>query len=153
MMKYEMLVLAAMTRLHNPNTKAIVEATGISERKVQTVVNGLIDNLGMKIKRIPTGRTFTFSIESWGVFESGEQVRSRLTDIQLLHSERPRSSYAAKHAYFESVKMHNFKESMRLEGIEVEPSALVSTASDRSAIRLQLIEKYKMLGSEGLLHG
>ncbi len=42
---------------------------------------------------------------------------------------------------------------MRLEGIEVEPSALVSTASDRSAIRLQLIEKYKMLGSEGLLHG
>jgi hypothetical protein len=89
-MKYELLVLAAMTRLESPNTQAIVAATGISERKVQSVVNSLIENLGLNIERKRQGRTFHFSINSWGVFESGKAIQSQ-----------------------------HFKESMRLEGHDI----------------------------------
>lgn len=50
--KYELLVLAAMTRLESPNTQAIVAATGISERKVQSAANALVKNLGEIFKEI-----------------------------------------------------------------------------------------------------
>ncbi|BAX54800.1 hypothetical protein PDPUS_2_00214 [Photobacterium damselae subsp. piscicida] len=63
-MKYELLVLAAMTRLESPNTQAIVVATGISERKVQSVVKSLVENLGLDIERKRQGRTFRFAINS-----------------------------------------------------------------------------------------
>ncbi|WP_236781321.1 YhfG family protein, partial [Aliivibrio fischeri] len=119
-MKYELLVLAAMTRLESPNTQAIVAATGISERKVQSVVNSLVENLGLNIQRERQGRTFRFSISSWGVFESGKAIQSQLNDIDLvMPSNSMLSSYEEKHAYFEQVKMDNFKESMRLEGHDV----------------------------------
>ncbi|WP_254052606.1 YhfG family protein [Aliivibrio sp. EL58] len=151
-MKYELLVLAAMTRLEAPNTQAIVAATGISERKVQSVVNSLVENLGLNIQRERQGRTFRFSISSWGVFESGKAIQSQLNDIDLvMPSNSMLSSYEEKHAYFEKVKMDNFKESMRLEGHDVASDFDLSL--DREQQRQILLNKYSNLNSLEALNG
>ncbi|MUK43736.1 hypothetical protein GNP61_19540 [Aliivibrio fischeri] len=145
-MKYELLVLAAMTRLESPNTQAIVAATGISERKVQSVVNSLVENLGLNIQRERQGRTFRFSINSWGVFESGKAIQSQLNYIDLvMPSNSLLSSYEEKHAYFEQVKMDNFKESMRLEGHDVASNFDLSL--DREQQRQILLNKYSNVNS------
>ncbi|WP_279146545.1 YhfG family protein [Photobacterium carnosum] len=145
-MKYELLVLAAMTRLESPNTQAIVAATGISERKVQSVVNSLIENLGLNIERKRQGRTFRFSIHSWGVFESGKAIQSQLNNIDLvMPSNSILSSYEDKHAYFEQVKMDNFKESMRLEGHDIASDFDLSL--DREQQRQILLNKYSNVNS------
>ncbi|RYU63924.1 hypothetical protein ERW51_18105 [Aliivibrio finisterrensis] len=151
-MKYELLVLAAMTRLESPNTQAIVAATGISERKVQSVVNSLVENLGLNIQRERQGRTFRFSISSWGVFESGKAIQSQLNDIDLvMPSNSMLSSYEEKHAYFEQVKMDNFKESMRLEGHDVASNFDLSL--DREQQRQILLNKYSNVNSLEALNG
>lgn len=151
-MKYELLVLAAMTRLESPNTKAIVAATGISERKVQSVVNSLVKKLGLNIQRERQGRTFRFSINSWGVFESGEAIQSKLDDIDLvMPSNSMISSYEEKYAYFEQVKMDNFKESMRLEGHDVASDFDLSL--DREQQRQILLNKYSNVNSLEALNG
>ena len=151
-MKYELLVLAAMTRLESPNTQAIVAATGISERKVQSVVNSLVENLGLNIERERQGRTFRFSINSWGVFESGKAIQSQLNDIDLvMPSNSMLSSYEEKHAYFEQVKMDNFKESMRLEGHDVASDFDLSL--DKEEQRQILLNKYSNVNSLEALNG
>lgn len=151
-MKYELLVLAAMTRLESPNTQAIVAATGISERKVQSVVNSLVENLGLNIQRERQGRTFRFSINSWGVFESGKAIQSQLNDIDLVMPINSMlSSYEEKHAYFEQVKMDNFKESMRLEGHDVASDFDLSL--DREQQRQMLLNKYSNVNSLEALNG
>ncbi|WP_246091860.1 YhfG family protein [Vibrio tasmaniensis] len=151
-MKYELLVLAAMTRLESPNTQAIVAATGISERKVQSVVNSLVENLGLNIQRERQGRTFRFSINSWGVFESGKTIQSQLNEIDLvMPSNSILSSYEEKHAYFEQVKMDNFKESMRLEGHDVASDFDLSL--DREQQRQILLNKYSNVNSLEALNG
>ncbi|ARP40458.1 YhfG family protein [Vibrio syngnathi] len=151
-MKYELLVLAAMTRLESPNTQAIVAATGISERKVQSVVNSLVENLGLNIQRERQGRTFRFSINSWGVFESGITIQSQLNEIDLvMPSNSILSSYEEKHAYFEQVKMDNFKESMRLEGHDVASDFDLSL--DREQQRQILLNKYSNVNSLEALNG
>ncbi|PSW30168.1 hypothetical protein C9J19_04980 [Photobacterium phosphoreum] len=139
--KYELLVLAAMTRLEAPNTQAIVAATGISERKVQSVVNSLVKNLGLNIQRERQGRTFRFSINSWGVFESGKAIQSQLNNIDLvIPKSSTLASYEDKYAYFEQVKMDNFKESMRLEGHDIASDFDLSL--DREQQRQILLDKY-----------
>ncbi|OCH17752.1 hypothetical protein A6E05_13615 [Aliivibrio sp. 1S165] len=151
-MKYELLVLAAMTRLESPNTQAIVAATGISERKVQSVVNSLVENLGLNIERERQGRTFRFSINSWGVFESGKAIQSQLNDIDLvMPSNSMLFSYEEKHAYFEQVKMDNFKESMRLEGHDVASDFDLSL--DKEEQRQILLNKYSNVNSLEALNG
>ncbi|OCH26145.1 hypothetical protein A6E13_19790 [Aliivibrio fischeri] len=151
-MKYELLVLAAMTRLESPNTQAIVAATGISERKVQSVVNSLVENLGLNIQRERQGRTFRFSINSWGVFESGAAIQSQLNDIDLvMPSNSMLSSYEEKHAYFEQVKMDNFKESMRLEGHDI--ASDLDLSLDREEQRQMLLNKYSNVNSLEALNG
>ncbi|MDD9197593.1 DUF2559 family protein [Aliivibrio sp. S3MY1] len=151
-MKYELLVLAAMTRLESPNTQAIVAATGISERKVQSVVNSLVENLGLNIQRERQGRTFRFSINSWGVFESGTAIQSQLNNIDLvMPSNSILSSYEEKHAYFEQVKMDNFRESMRLEGHDIASDFDLSL--DRDEQRQMLLKKYSNVNSLEVLNG
>ncbi|WKY60378.1 DUF2559 family protein [Vibrio sp. SNU_ST1] len=150
-MKYELLVLAAMTRLESPNTQAIVAATGISERKVQSVVNSLVENLGLNIERKRQGRTFRFSINSWGVFESGKVIQSQLNNIDLvMPTNSILCSFEDKHAYFEQVKMDNFKESMRLEGHDVASDFDLSL--DREQQRQILLNKYSNVNSLEVLN-
>ncbi|MCE2571249.1 YhfG family protein [Motilimonas eburnea] len=55
------------------------------------------------------------------------------------------ANYADKHAYYEQVKMDNYKESMRLEGFE--HSAELDLAQNREQHRQQLIEKYSQAKS------
>ena len=151
-MKYELLVLAAKTRLEAPNTQAIVAATGISERKVQSVVNSLVKNLGLNIQRERQGRTFRFSINSWGVFESGKAIQSQLNNIDLvIPKSSTLASYEDKHAYFEQVKMDNFKESMRLEGHDIASDFDLSL--DREQQRQILLNKYSNVNSLEALNG
>ncbi|WIH20848.1 hypothetical protein KQY33_17220 [Photobacterium damselae] len=144
--KYELLVLAAMTRLESPNTQAIVAATGISERKVQSVVKSLVENLGLDIERKRQGRTFRFAINSWGVFESGKAIQSQLNEVDLVMPNNSMlTSYEEKHAYFEQVKMDNFKESMRLEGHDIASDFDLSL--DREQQRQILLKKYSNMNS------
>ncbi|MCE2593772.1 YhfG family protein [Motilimonas cestriensis] len=150
-MKYELLVLAAMTRLESPNTQAIVAATGISERKVQSVVHSLVENLGLDIQRERQGRTFRFTINSWGVFESGQAIQSQLNAIDLVMPHRSLiSTYEEKHAYFEKVKMNNFRESTRLEGHDV--ASDLDPSLNREQQRQMLIEKYSNVSSLAALN-
>ncbi|MGN2695060.1 YhfG family protein [Aliivibrio fischeri] len=149
-MKYELLVLAAMTRLESPNTQAIVAATGISERKVQSVVNSLVENLGLNIQRERQGQPSVFLLIA-GVFLNRESG-SQLNDIDLvMPSNSMLSSYEEKHAYFEQVKMDNFKESMRLEGHDVASNFDLSL--DREQQRQILLNKYSNVNSLEALNG
>ena len=150
--KYELLVLAAMTRLESPNTQDIVAATGISERKVQSVVHSLVENLGLNIQRERQGRTFRFTINGWGVFESGKRIKSQLNSIELvMPTHSALSSFEEKHAYFEQVKMDNFKESMRLEGHDIARDFDLSL--DKEQQRQILLDKYSNVNSLEALNG
>ncbi|MDD9197619.1 YhfG family protein, partial [Aliivibrio sp. S3MY1] len=96
--------------------------------------------------------TFRFSINSWGVFESGKAIQSQLNDIDLvMPSNSMLSSYEEKHAYFEQVKMDNFKESMRLEGHDVASNFDLSL--DREQQRQILLNKYSNVNSLEALNG
>ena len=150
--KYELLVLAAMIRLESPNTQDIVAATGISERKVQSVVHSLVENLGLNIQRERQGRTFRFTINGWGVFESGKRIQSQLNNIELvMPTHSALSSFEEKHAYFEQVKMDNFKESMRLEGHDIARDFDLSL--DKEQQRQILLDKYSNVNSLEALNG
>ncbi|MDD9200749.1 YhfG family protein [Aliivibrio sp. S2MY1] len=61
------------------------------------------------------------------------------------------SSYEEKHAYFEQVKMDNFKESMRLEGHDVASNFDLSL--DREQQRQILLNKYSNVNSLEALNG
>lgn len=131
-MKYELEVLAALTQYKYPNTRLIVDATGISERKVQMVIKSLMSDLGIRIEKKSINHSFYFFIKSWGCFESGSFLKEHLEQIDLVKAKSERLkknkkstelvSLADKKAYFDSVKIKNYKESLRLEGIS--PSSL-----------------------------
>lgn len=82
-MKYELAVMAALTKLNHPNTRSIVEATGISERKVQQVLQILQQELEVKINRIRNGKASYFEVISWGIFESGQAINGKLISLDL----------------------------------------------------------------------
>ena len=163
-MNYELYVLAAITRLEYPNTKKIVNATGISERKVQNVIQSLSRDLGIKIIRKKIGRSNYFVINNWGVFESGTVLRKKLDTIELKKDKELRlipkkqkpvllSTFLEKHNHFEKVKRHNFKESMRLEGylIKIEDYPLEKSA--RKKCREELIKKYSQYKDVSKVYG
>ncbi|EQC00992.1 hypothetical protein B738_06814 [Photorhabdus temperata subsp. temperata M1021] len=83
-MKYELAVMAALTKLEHPNTRSIVEATGISERKVQQVLQILQQDLEVKINRIRNGKVSYFEVISWGIFESGQAINCKLSEVDLV---------------------------------------------------------------------
>ncbi len=70
-MKYEFEVLAAIVLFKHVNIKVIVNSTGISERKIQSVIKDLYLNLGICIERRREKNSIYFFIESWGTFETG----------------------------------------------------------------------------------
>ncbi|MBI0519150.1 helix-turn-helix domain-containing protein, partial [Pectobacterium parmentieri] len=77
-MRYEMAVLAALVQENSPNTQSIVTATGISERKVQDVLNTLQSTMDINISREKNGKRQALSISSWGVFGDGERLIEKL---------------------------------------------------------------------------
>ncbi|BAX54801.1 hypothetical protein PDPUS_2_00215 [Photobacterium damselae subsp. piscicida] len=61
------------------------------------------------------------------------------------------TSYEEKHAYFEQVKMDNFKESMRLEGHDIASDFDLSL--DREQQRQILLKKYSNMNLLEELNG
>ena len=138
-MNYELDVLAALTQLSEPTTQDIVAATGISERKVQNVMKALQSDLKIAIKKTKDGRNIRYSITSWGVFESGKVLEKELVARPLKKSALKFS----KAAFYESVKMINYKESSRLEGIAIHFSISTKNLKKyRSTKKRSLIAKY-----------
>ncbi len=90
-MKYEFEVLAALVQFKHVNTKVIVNSTGISERKVQSVLKDLHSNLGICIKKRREKNSFYFFIESWGVFETGSSIIERLYKLDLAKAKAAES--------------------------------------------------------------
>lgn len=159
-MKYELAVMAALTKLEHPNTRSIVEATGISERKVQQVLQILQQDLEVKINCIRNGKASYFEVISWGIFESGQAINCKLTDLDLVKFKYSRqqekdirnqknkktimTTYNEKKHYFDRVKLKNYRDSMRLEGITVVMNSLPETQKGQENLRDQLIRKYSV---------
>ncbi|TVZ41860.1 uncharacterized protein DUF2559 [Alteromonadaceae bacterium 2753L.S.0a.02] len=147
-MHYELEILAALSALPKPTTQDIVTKTGISERKVQNVIKTLSNDLLVDIKTIREGRTIRYTVVGWGVFESGSQLKKALKQ-RARRKTTKQNPKMTKSAFYDSVKMENFKESSRLEGVEV--SDLVSPAKTISAVqskRTSLLKKYSNYGNQ-----
>lgn len=158
-MRYEMAVLAALVQEHSPNTQSIITATGISERKVQEVLSALQSTMDIGITRVKHGRRQVLSISSWGVFGDGERLMDKLknTDLSLFRQHRkiaakplPSRSLSSrmvtleeKRAYYNQVKLKNYRDSMRLEGFDIQDTPLPSDKQERERLRKQLIAMYK----------
>ncbi|APS28857.1 YhfG family protein [Pectobacterium brasiliense] len=161
-MRYEMAVLAALVQEDSPNTHSIVTATGISERKVQDVLNTLQSTMDISISREKNGKRQALSISSWGVFGDGERLIEKLknTDLSIFKQHRKITTKASpdktrsprmvtleeKRDYYNQVKLKNYRDSMRLEGFSVEDTPLPSDKQDREALRKNLIAMYKASG-------
>lgn len=152
-MKSELDVLAVMLLAEQPNTKQIGIAAGMSEREVQDVIKSLTSDLGMDISRVRSENSSYYVIKSWGVFESGDTLKRQLRQRVLPNGKVLAStvehakpvlltSFSEKHRYFEKVKIANFKESMRLEGLSVDVTHFPTEKTAISEMRTALIEKY-----------
>ncbi|WP_350305436.1 YhfG family protein [Photorhabdus viridis] len=159
-MKYELAVMAALAKLEHPNTRSIVEATGISERKVQQVLQILQQDLEVKINCIRNGKVSYFEVISWGMFESGQAINYKLRDLDLAKFKYSRqqekdiknqnnrktimTTYSEKKYYFDSVKLKNYRDSMRLEGMNIVMNSLPETPKEQKNLKDKLIRKYSL---------
>ena len=144
-MIYELDILAAITRLPRPTTQEIVSATKISERKVQNVIKTLRTDLSMGIKRVKDGRKAYFVISEWGAFESGEQLKDLLANRKIGNandSTHEAERFFDKHSFYDSVKMNNYRESIRLEGLSVSTNEIPTDKQSLTIAKRNLIAKY-----------
>lgn len=152
-MDYELDVLAALVQLPEPTTQDIVAATGISERKVQNVMKALQSDLKIIINVEKDGRSIHYSVTSWGVFESGNIVEKELASRPLNKCKKSTSGLS-KSAFYDSVKMSNYKESSRLEGIMIRFHASTKGSNKTSSVKKRsLIEKYSTYKNMSNSHG
>lgn len=155
-MRYELDILAALMNMPKPTTQEIVTATNISERKVQNVLKTLQSDLCMKITRIKDGRKVYFVIDKWGVFESGEQLKNLLAKRKLgkvSNKSRVIKTLADKSSFYESVKMVNYIESTRLEGLSVSPHDMLKDTHSIAVVKRNLIAKYSKYKGLNKSHG
>ena len=151
-MNYEIEVLAALTQLPEPTTQEMASATGISERKVQTVIKTLQNDFKVDIKKVKQGRHIHYVITGWGVFESGDHLKQVLAN-RPTRSNRSNSKIT-KSTFYESVKMSNYKESSRLEGISIEASKQPAFAKKTSSTtKRALVKKYSQYKKMSNAHG
>nr|WP_113868633.1 YhfG family protein [Brenneria salicis]NMN92498.1 hypothetical protein [Brenneria salicis ATCC 15712 = DSM 30166]RBP59371.1 hypothetical protein DES54_14038 [Brenneria salicis ATCC 15712 = DSM 30166]RLM31268.1 hypothetical protein BHG07_06255 [Brenneria salicis ATCC 15712 = DSM 30166] len=161
-MRYEMAVLAALVQEDSPNTQAIVNATGISEREIQEVLSTLQSTMDIGITRAKNGKRQVLHISSWGMFGDGERLIEKLKNTDLLTFKQHRKittkalpnktrsprmvTLEEKRDYYNQVKLKNYRDSMRLEGFNVEDTPLPSDKQEREALRKNLIAIYKASG-------
>ena len=151
-MKYELDVLAALSQLPQPTTQEIVAATGISERKVQSVIKDLQSDLKVGIDKIKKGRSVYYLVTDWGVFETAGLLKRTLA-TRPINKIKKLGARGKKAAFYDSVKMSNYKESSRLEGISIQTEI---TSSDKKSIintKQSLIEKYSKFKTMSIQHG
>ncbi len=151
-MKYELDVLAALSQLPQPTTQEIVAATGISERKVQSVIKDLQSDLKVGIDKIKKGRSVYYLVTDWGVFETAGLLKRTLA-TRPINKIKKLGARGKKATFYDSVKMSNYKESSRLEGISIQTEI---TSSDKKSIintKQSLIEKYSKFKTMSIQHG
>ncbi|NQZ09628.1 MAG: hypothetical protein HRT35_20960 [Algicola sp.] len=146
-MKYELLILAAIVRLEKPVNKAIIAATGISARKLQTTLKSLRDDLGMSIERVNNKRSGALQILDWGVFESGVKLSHLLNKIEL--NDLPvktrliaNLSFEEKQQYYDTVKADNFRDSSLLEGIKLDTQETPKNPQHAEQMMAALLARY-----------
>ncbi|CAM4020075.1 hypothetical protein VA7868_03331 [Vibrio aerogenes CECT 7868] len=166
-MKYEFEILAALIQYKYPNIKLIANATGISERKVQSVIHTLTTELGLGIEKVTEKAADDpisyLHVRSWGIFESGNALKKQLISLDLVKAKSARletmkkrktalGSFPEKKAYSDAVKVQNYQESMRLEGIH---PASFSPEQDKQQLKRKreaLIKLYTTKAQEQLRH-
>jgi len=152
-MKYEFEVLAAIVQFKYANTKVIVNSTGISERKVQSVLKDLYSNLGICFERKREKNSTYFFIQSWGDFETGTSIMERLSKLDLAQAKATRLSsknqrrvkllsLKDKKEYANSVKLKNYNESLRLEGLSPKKDFTNKGKSELQKERNELLKHY-----------
>jgi hypothetical protein len=152
-MKYEFEILATIVQFKHVNTKVIVNSTGISERKIKSVLKDLYLNLGICIERRREKNSIYFFIESWGAFETGSSIIERLYKLDLTKAKACRMaskkqrrskllSLSDKIEYSNSVKFKNYNESLRLEGISPNKSILNTNKQELQNKRDELLKYY-----------
>lgn len=151
-MKYELDVLAALTQLSQPTTREIVDVTGISERKVQNVIKTLKLDLQVELEKIKKGRSFGYEVTDWGVFESALLLKRKLLNRPLKKSLNT-TLKDKKAAYYDSVKMSNYKESSRLEGVITNAASTQHGENSVLSEKRSLIEKYAKYKNANHNHG
>ena len=140
-MEYELDVLAALIYLPEPTTQSIAAATDISTRKVQIVLKALQLNLNIEIEKIKCGRNIHYRITNWGVFESGTLLKQSLS--KRLSAKNKKHNIENKIiAYYDSIKLRNFQESSRLEGISIQIKHIRIDKKHISTAKHKLIKKY-----------
>ena len=126
-MNYEMAVLAALVQLDKPTRPKITEETGISAQRVNTAINHLKDMLDIGIHWQGARRTGYYQIVSWGTFETGKHIRHKAYSLNLAafknHKEIEYDPIAHRKHYAKNMKLHNYRQSLKLEGFSArEPS-------------------------------
>lgn len=155
-MRYELDILAAIIKLPKPTTQKIVSVTGISERKVQNVIKTLQNDLCMSIKRVKDGRQVYFVISEWGAFESGGRLKDLLVNRNVGKAKNIRHDlerFSDKHKFYESVKMKNYSESIRLEGFSVSVYDIPKDKQSLTIVKRTLITKYSKYKNISKNHG
>ncbi|AFR04657.1 MULTISPECIES: YhfG family protein [Pectobacterium] len=126
------------------------------------MLNTLQSTMDISITRVKNGKRQVLSISSWSVFGDGERLIEKLKNIDLSifkqhrkittkalpNNTRPSLIVALeeKRDYYNQVKLKNYRDSMRLEGFNVEDTPLPPDKQERGALRKNLIAMYKAGG-------
>lgn len=154
-MQYEIAVLAALIQLDNPTAPKIAQVTGISERRVRTAIGNLKSNMNVAIVWKGPNRNGHYAIESWGVFETGAEMRRQAASFNLIAYKSDRAgkstSVEQKRNYLNQVKHENYRHSLKLEGFIVGHSTLNLAAMNkqaRDALKTKLKKRYQKTGTK-----
>lgn len=159
-MNYEMTVLAALIQTPNPSTREVAEVTGISIRKVQTVLRELSDLFEMKLDRHRDEGTEIITVTDWGVFESGDTLQKNLSRFDLSGIAKHRTkkyssenSVSSKKKAYDSSKLRNYRASLSLEGINASSREIPTEKAERQRLRQALLKKYSQSNNKAVKHG
>ncbi|RLA41537.1 MAG: hypothetical protein DRR42_24565 [Gammaproteobacteria bacterium] len=148
-MKYEIAVLAALVQIDKPTRPKITEQTDISAQKINSSIKNLKAILDIGICWHGAKKTGHYQIESWGSFESGRKIRRKVAALQLSAYKRNREirydSDLIKKFYAEDMKLHNYRHSLKLEGLNAKDSSnhlMHLTPTERNKLRDELKKKF-----------
>lgn len=149
-MNYEMAVLAALVQLEKPTKPGISERTGISDQRVNQAIKNLREMLDVRITRVGSNKTGYYHIDGWGAFESGNKIARKARALELdIYKQDRTVRYDAnrlKTLYCDEVKLNNYRQSLRLEGLQPTSDAAdldKLSRSERQTLREDIKARFK----------
>jgi hypothetical protein len=153
-MNYEMAVLAALVQLEKPTKPGISQRTGISDQRVNQAIKNLREMLDVRITRVGSNKTGYYQIVGWGAFESGKKIARKARALELDSYKQDRTvRYDAnrlKKHYCDEVKLTNYRQSLRLEGLHSTSDAAgldKLSRSERQTLREDIKARFKRSAS------